>query len=173
MSGSVNKVILVAMYERDQLSIPQIAKRINWPRSRVRNRLIQCGVELRSRSDGVRLRSDVLGKHCLGKVRVFTTAHREAIKAARIAHGERHASGVSLKPNGYVEFTRGPNKGRSVHRVVMEERIGRKLRPAECVHHVNHDRSDNRIQNLQLMSRSEHTALHRALQLEEAQCLAV
>jgi len=50
------------------------------------------------------------------------------------------------------------------HRLVVEKFLGRKLRRSEVVHHINGDRTDNRIENLQLMNQSEHLKLH---QMEE------
>ena len=53
-------------------------------------------------------------------------------------------------PNGYV--WRG---SKAEHRLVMEQHLGRNLLPGENVHHLNGDRADNRIENLELWSRKQ------------------
>jgi len=46
-------------------------------------------------------------------------------------------------------------------RAVMAGVIGRLLRATDIVHHRNEDTTDDRPENLQLTTRSEHIALHR------------
>lgn len=60
-----------------------------------------------------------------------------------------------------------------LHTVVMEQHIGRYLIDDEVVHHINHDRTDNRIENLMLMKKREHMSMHmkeRYQKRREEQC---
>jgi hypothetical protein len=46
------------------------------------------------------------------------------------------------------------------YRLIAESVIGRPLRDDEVVHHINGDSTDNRPENLQVMTPSEHSRLH-------------
>ena len=147
------------------LSIPQIAKQTGISRSTVRNKLLAFGVALRTRSDGIKqaAKDGRLGGGLRGKKRIFTKKHREAISLARVRWSEHNAIGMSVKPSGYAEYTTGPNKGRAVHLVVMEEHIGRKIKRGECVHHIDENKLNNCLDNLALMTLSAHAKLHRMM----------
>ena len=75
--------------------------------------------------------------------------------------------GVTYKQNGYkLIFNPGhPNCGKAgyvmEHRLVMSNHLGRPLSQEEVVHHIDHDITNNSIENLQLFkNKSEHRKHH-------------
>ena len=49
------------------------------------------------------------------------------------------------------------------HRFVLQKHLDRQLLPSEHVHHINGDRLDNRIENLEIMDQSRHSKEHAAV----------
>lgn len=152
---------IFSMYATARMSIPEISSATGLALSTIRFKLKAKGI-LRSRADGVRIARDkgklssALGK----KMPPRSEEWKRNISKAKIAQGDISAKGITIKPSGYVAYTRGEHKDRLVHVVKMEKKIGRRLFANEVVHHKDEDKQNNKLSNLQLMTRAEHAALH-------------
>lgn len=68
---------------------------------------------------------------------------------------------ASMDSTGYYKITtqKEGNFEKYLHRLIYEEHYG-KIPDGYVVHHKNHNKLDNDPNNLELMSRAEHTVLH-------------
>jgi hypothetical protein len=62
----------------------------------------------------------------------------------------------------YIVMNKTPDGRKQIklHRYLMEQHIGRKLLPTEIVHHINENKLDNQLSNLQIVTRHEHNLIH-------------
>ena len=79
----------------------------------------------------------------------------EQSRRGRCNTGDKQRGVATGRGNSYIK-----RRGRHEHRTIMEEHLGRKLTSSDIVHHINHNNKDNRIENLQLMTRAEHLEHH-------------
>lgn len=64
--------------------------------------------------------------------------------------------GVPLFKSGdYLSY-----RGGRLHRYLMEQKLGRKLLRSEHVHHINGNKTDNRIENLAILYSKDHLRFH-------------
>lgn len=61
--------------------------------------------------------------------------------------------GFKTRPDGYI---RDSKTDRYVHRIVMEKHLGRELLSSEHIHHIDGNPKNNLIENLLLVSNSQH-----------------
>ncbi len=83
----------------------------------------------------------------------------EAMKSGILTYGFKD-QGKEANANIYKRIQINGKRVKE-HRHVMELHIGRKLEVWEHVHHINEDPTDNRLENLKILSAEEHGKLHK------------
>lgn len=133
-----------------------------------------CGVSLEKYDKWGRARKFISGHNTQGTKfpgRKWSDEHRTKVMASIKYGPDRHGwkGGRYIDSVGYVHIRKPDHPRASVngyvfeHILVAEEKIGRTLRDDEVVHHINGVKYDNRPENLQVMTNSEHVKYHQSL----------
>lgn len=90
-------------------------------------------------------------------------------RAANATYCSKRCTGLAKSQGGWKWTTDGrlavrlrdARQNQLYSRCLMEGHLKRHLTWDEIVHHINGDRTDDRIENLMVVSRAEHPTLHR------------
>ncbi len=111
--------------------------------------------------------ADCCQSYSVGKYRARDTINRVGVWVCKSCSNTRRnkerakAIGTTRvhAQSGYIE-EKTENGWRRQHIAVMERHLGRRLLPNEVVHHKNEVKTDNRVENLEVMEFGEHTRAH-------------
>lgn len=110
------------------------------------------------------------GLHSTATITVIMIEARQDTtgEATPVKHGRNWKGGRIKTGDGYISVWKPDHPNATLlgyvaeHRIVMEKHLGRLLLKTEVVHHINEDKTDNRIENLQLFeSNAKHMRLHK------------
>lgn len=173
MLNEISDDTLRSLYWGQGLSGKQIAKRLGCSPAAVSMRMKASGIKTRSPHDYPPSEKQIAAWRENGKKLGQSESNKKrAAVLGRKNKGRRKRSDYEfgghekVRDDGYIKVYVPDHPCATKdgfvmkHRLVMERHLGRYLTPDEDVHHINHVRNDNRLENLMLLTKKEHAALH-------------
>jgi hypothetical protein len=154
--------IILDLYINQKLSLRKIANKLNTGKETIRLRLSKLNIKRRDTSECCTLKQCgfPLGFH----------------PKTEFYKGDERISGKNSfnYKGGFVDINTGykiisnDNKQIAEHRYVWEQHFG-KIPDGYVIHHINRDKLDNRIENLECLDRANHASIHQDELLEECE----
>lgn len=91
-------------------------------------------------------------------MKVLSDAHKESIKQGMLAYFDKKGRTGTITKNGYKAI-RLNGVIKYEHRLIWEQAYG-EIPKGYQIHHINHNKLDNRLENLEMISNSDHQKQH-------------
>lgn len=168
----IDKSELTELYSIKKMTMKEISEYLGVSVGSVYNYIKKYGIESRpAMTDEVRKKISKTKTGVPSKLKgvkrpIETRKRISEAKTGKYLKKSKYGGHKKTRSDGYIAVynPQHPHANKSgyvmEHVLVMEDYIGRYLKDDEVVHHVNKNRSDNRIENLRLMTFKEHAGLH-------------
>lgn len=167
--NSISKDELFRLYVSEGKTMKAISLELGIAVGKIHRLIHEFGIKARTLSDyeitdkqreaGRRAGASKKGKTMSVEQRLKISESKKIHKPGHIKHRSD-----GYRALYYPDYPRSNKEGYVMeHIYIMEQHIGRPLKESECVHHINFIRDDNRIENLKLMTISEHMSYHMKL----------
>lgn len=172
---NVDVIELLSLYESGLYTIEDLAQKFSISTGKTYALLRDAGCSFSHKRRKPFREEERLSRSRTHKGKKLTPEHTQAIRERNSCNynGLNGYGHTKIHNKGYVlaYAPHHPNAHKDgyvmLHTILMEQTLGRYLYPDEIVHHINHNRSDNRFGNLQLMTKHEHFSMHTKQRLRE------
>lgn len=169
-NGDGYRESLYTLYIEKRLPMDKVAKELNISVGKVYNDLTAFGIKKRTRSEAMKdFRHTEEAKEKISRGNKGKKLSEETKRKISKSHKKGGIGCKKKRSDGYIAvyFPDHPKSTKDgyvmEHVLVMECAIGRWLTDDEVVHHINRKKDDNRLENLKLMTNSEHMRYHMLL----------
>lgn len=134
----------------DTKTMRQLAKELGTSSGRIADRAYRYGLRFKGETRALAVKESLKKRYPEGRRGELASNWQGGRQMSSAGYVKLHVHDHPDANNGYV----------FEHRLVMEQHLGRRLEQDEIVHHIDGDKTNNKIENLLLTHNGEHIKQH-------------